>query len=210
MKIRYVVCSVLLVALAAGCATTPDPVLTAGAFSEVVGETIESNFKAIMDGTFEKLEAAYTQGLQAAYSMRLAELTDAEGKIPLGVQTQLQAELAGQIEANRERLDREKTAVMDPMLLQFAIKSQLDRLLNAYNKAKGIPPESVQAFIDEVTTMAQMAKTAIEARGLQDQVQDSDGLTDWGALLRLIEERAFSAVSGNIGDLDIVELLRRG
>lgn len=191
-----------------GCATAPDNVLEAGVMVEQAGEVYDENVLAVVDGYAEKLQAAYTQGLNAVYALRARDLSDPEGNISIDVQETLQRELAEQIEVNGKLVDAERVEVLDKLSLQAAVVRQFTRLLNEYNKATGVPPESIQGFIDEIATSAQTLEAAIEARGLLDQVQGETGATDWGAILRLIEERAFEAATGKLGDLDIVEILR--
>lgn len=185
-----------------GCAgLTPAPVIEAGEMTGQGLQVIHSNFENVVEGYDAKLREAYRQGLMAAFNTSKQGLVDADGKVNLQQYEMLAAQLAAKMDANEAWLDNEKSQVLLKMGLQFATVDVLNAKVTEYNKAAGVPPESVDQLLQATQDIAQtmMEQRQAHEQGGQPDVDFADIITQIGrdAYQQYLAQRAQPGAANN-------------
>lgn len=182
-----------------GCALTPKPVLRAGDMAMDGMNILEQNFIAVVNGYVDKTNEAYTQGLMTWFNGQIAALTDAEGKVDIVSYNRLTASLAQRIAQNRALLEVESEMILTRIAQQFAIVRNLQYLVNEYNVATGIPPETMELLIE---TTIEILDSIAEVRASQQSSTSSGVLSqiDWVSVIERIGRDEYASILAEVRD----------
>jgi len=186
----------------AGCASTPDSVLQAGAMEREALGILQSNVNMLLDAYTDELHDAYLQGYRAWMTQREADLQDAQGKVNLADYKRMQRGVAERMGEINEYLQSRKREFKQRLAYQFAVAGNLSEAIDAYNRATGIPPETFRELVASTQGLAEDL-VELERERRAEERPDADD-PKWSDLLGLVERRAFDAIGRAVeNDFDL-------
>lgn len=177
-----------------GCALTPKSVLRSGDMAVDGIDVIQQNVFAVIDGYVDKTNEAYTQGLMAWFNQQVAQLTDSEGRVDISSYNRLAASLAQRMAQNRQLLEAESEVIMVKLAQQFAIVRNFQYLVNEYNLAAGIPPETMEALISATIGILDDIAAARAAKEPASTSGSSVSQIDWAAMIERIGRAEYANI----------------
>ncbi len=178
-----------------GCVTTPDTIIKG---TDILGEMVvvlEEDFYNVIDGYAAREKLLYHKQLDAQYMDIMERIVSEEGSVQLEDHTAVLTNYADRMEEIDGWVDTDTMNLKVKVATAFAQVKLLIAKLNEYNKAEGVPPESLAALkqasfeiLDGMKEMAAIEATQ-EAGAFRDKLQ---GMLD-----------KFNTVRDIAGQLDI-------